>query len=384
MKMTRLLATAAMLLVSLVSTVVAFIQVSSTEVVTEMVVNGSTRSVQMPQVNGTVGNFVLKRSGYVRGQIRFGTFEVRLSETGYVPESLICIVFSDSHGAYFLSDKIKEPARAIRESLPLVVAGPQEWSQVERIVHANYGTHGMLLLDRLRKGRSFLAIMFADANDVYLSRRAFRLDGPDEELRAASFETPEVFSAAEEDPKRYEQSLKIVKPRLSDRFIDLWNSPQFAKSLDVGLRYVAAITTFLFAVAFILSSGHRERLKGREDWRRVPRTRQREVTEYLRPFAGQQLALIVPDANDPEAVNYGQTLAKTITDAGWKVWLITQSQDSQPGVHFRSNDPELPALKPLLRALKKADVDAEQAVTGISTFSPDPGLVLVVGKRPRI
>jgi hypothetical protein len=151
------------------------------------------------------------------------------------------------------------------------------------------------------------------------------------------------------------------------------------------LRYAAAITTFMFAMAFIWSSGHRERLKGRENWRRIPRARQREVTEYLRPFAGQQLAVIVPEAAaDQEASDYGQTVAKAITDAGWKVSIVTQLLDAQPGVHFRSNDPELPALKPLLRALKKADIDAEQAVGGISTFSPDPGLVLVVGKRPRI
>ncbi len=55
---------------------------------------------------------------------------------------------------------------------------------------------------------------------------------------------------------------------------------------------------------------------------------------------------------------------------------------SGPGLHYRSNDPELPALNPLIRACEKAGIKVNQALMGVPVMNPDPQLVLVVGKAP--
>lgn len=360
----------------------------------------------LPSVSATVGDFVVDRERYVPApgpsRLRYGSFEIRLdNHAEAVAQEMRGVVFSESHGMYFVTE-VAAAARVPSDApLRLKADGPISRDELEHLITAQYGRDGELLLDRLRlPGKSWVALIFQDENrQTFVVRRHFSLDGPDEQLRASGFEQPKIFAARDEDPVYYERHLRPVARTLADRVSNSWNSLRlrFVKAGPSGVKIGIAFAALILALLGIGLDKHRDRLESQLGWRSVSRFDQRVIADYLRPLAGQEVTIIAPSAHtDFEAHRFGSALQAILRNAGWRAELReaqgTVKAAFPQGLFFVTPDLEHPAVKPLHRALAKAGIDLRRAETywpyGVPELWP-PGdhltylaLGLLVGRSP--
>src|SRR5262249_25063350 len=153
---------------------------------------------------------------------------------------------------------------------------------------------------------------------------------------------------------------------------DYWNSyeaiSRLERSLRIGSVVLPALVALIVVLALIQIGNHKEQLRSQIAWRSIPHLQQRMITEYLRPHAGEQVTVLIPDENsDAEAVNFGRINSELLSKAGWQVSLVTNTLGTSvaPGFYYRVHDPEYPALAPLLRAYARAGITLEKARGGI-------------------
>jgi hypothetical protein len=340
-------------------------------------------------VDAIAGDFALDRSNYTPGHRRPGYFEIILTNRSVeeVPQAR-AIVFSGSHGEYFLSDPMAVAPAGVHAPLYTRATGPTTWDALSQVLTTEFGPRMTILIDRVRiSGGSKVVLIFRDLDqELYVYRRSFLQTGSDEELHASNFRDPEVFSATEDDPRTYEEQVATTHRTIFD-----WLSDHVVLYRHIGtenkLKLIACIVGFLATVAVVGISIVKEVAVGTAAHRSIGRYERRSISAYLKPLTGQEITVLV-SAKDAatEPAQYAEILSDVLRDAGWRVHSrIVKEAPTPVGLMYWSENPELPALRALLRAFSRSGVEISRIVpfAEVPQVNPPLTFVLLVHRAPK-